>query len=529
MTDPKEIEPEASKHIAAARFRDSFGEARSIIVANLPIVTAKAPKMIQVLHTVFSQCGKTSACIAHVHLPTNPETGATLGCAFIAFSHIQSAQDAVQHGNGVLFGKSALKVNALRDLRVYYAIRVSGEARASVEEVIMWGLAASDDGFDGHEDMPRHHPRHAFIARFECHPALSLACPDPAFVAELTAHPLYCRASRSSVQRWEVMFRCRAPSQAHAQQWHVYGIDVGLKQRRTLLARAALYELLVLRLMRFGGAWRVRYPQHHATCVVSRRHFLVSKHLADGLFQEGQRLCEQQRFSDAAKSWGQAALLQHAASHAFLSDMMIDGRQCVAKDAKRAFELAAAGAAMSCVHSKGALGRCLFTGAVVAIDAGKGLALARESAAAGSCFGQFVVGCCYESGSGVAQDYAEAHRWLRLAAAQGHAAAQVGLGCMFANGEGVVQDKAEAVRWYRLAAAQGYAIAQRNLGAMFHYPYGVATFTAEDRAEAVRWYRLAAAQGDAAAAQSLSELDTWAIDSRSPPPFAMQQQQQQQQ
>jgi hypothetical protein len=78
--------------------------------------------------------------------------------------------------------------------------------------------------------------------------------------------------------------------------------------------------------MRFGGAYHVRNPQHHATCVVSRRHFLVLKNLADGLFQEGQRLYEQQRYSDAAKSWGQAALLQHAASHAFLSDMLFDCR-----------------------------------------------------------------------------------------------------------------------------------------------------------------------------------------------------------
>jgi hypothetical protein len=90
-----------------------------------------------------------------------------------------------------------------------------------------------------HEGRRWKHPRHAFIARFESHPALSLACPDPSFVAELTAHPLYCLASRCSVQRWEVMFRRRAPSQAHAQQWHVYDINVGLKQRSTLLAKAA--------------------------------------------------------------------------------------------------------------------------------------------------------------------------------------------------------------------------------------------------------------------------------------------------
>ena len=57
---------------------------------------------------------------------------------------------------------------------------------------------------------------------------------------------------------------------------------------------------------------------------------------------------EQERYSGAAKNWGQAALLQHGASHAFLSNMLIDGRQDVAKDEKRGFELDAAGAALGC-------------------------------------------------------------------------------------------------------------------------------------------------------------------------------------
>jgi TPR repeat protein len=137
------------------------------------------------------------------------------------------------------------------------------------------------------------------------------------------------------------------------------------------------------------------------------------------VFQEGQRLYEQQRFSDAAKSWAQAALLQHAASHAFLSYMLIAGRHDVPKDRKRGFELAAAGAGMGCAHSKGALGCCYVLGDGVAQDVVKGLAPARESAAAGSCFGQFAVGCCYNYGLGVAQDRAEAVRLYRLAAAQG--------------------------------------------------------------------------------------------------------------
>jgi hypothetical protein len=68
----------------------------------------------------------------------------------------------------------------------------------------------------GHVQLSARASLHPFIERFTAHPALSVACPDPAFVAELTAHALHCRASRSNVQRWEVMFRCRAPSQAHA-------------------------------------------------------------------------------------------------------------------------------------------------------------------------------------------------------------------------------------------------------------------------------------------------------------------------
>jgi hypothetical protein len=146
--------------------------------------------------------------------------------------------------------------------------------------------------------------------------------------------------------------------------------------------------------------------------------------------------------------------------------MMIEGRQDVAKDEKRAFELATAGAAMGCAHSKGALGRCLVTdegGGRVANDAGIGLALGRESAAACSCFGQFVVGWCCEKIVGVAKDYAEAVRLYRLAAAQGHALAQNSLGLMFHNGHGVAPDRAKTIRWFRLAAVQGHATAIRSL------------------------------------------------------------------
>jgi TPR repeat protein len=178
---------------------------------------------------------------------------------------------------------------------------------------------------------------------------------------------------------------------------------------------------------------------------------------AEAVFQEGQRLYGEQRFSEAAERWGRAALQQHAPSHAHLSDMLMEGRPGVAVDEERAFELATAGAALGCAHSKGALGRCYLFGD--AEDQERALALARESEAAGSCFGQYVVGMCYRNGrGGVAQDHAETVRHFLLAADQGHALAQVNCGGMFEYGLGIAKDTAESIRWFRLAAAQGGAL-----------------------------------------------------------------------
>ncbi len=177
---------------------------------------------------------------------------------------------------------------------------------------------------------------------------------------------------------------------------------------------------------------------------------------AEAVFQEGQRLYGEQRFSDAAKRWGRAALQQHGPSHAHLSDMLIDGRAGVAMDRNRAFELASAGVVLGYAHSKGALGLCYLFGWGVPEDEARELALVRESEAAGSCSGQYVVGLCFYFGwFGVPQDYDEALRVFRLAADQGHARAQFWLGFMFECGRSVAKDRAEAIRLYRLAAAQG--------------------------------------------------------------------------
>jgi hypothetical protein len=272
-------------------------------------------------------------------------------------------------------------------------------------------------------------PPHPFIARFKSHPALPLARPDHEFLAHLTAHPAYCLASQASVRRWEAKFDCRAASQIPAQQWQVSAIGVGPRQLRALLTRSALCELLVLRLTSFRGdcpalimgtsilvhwgedAARFRDPLRIAMSIVSRRHFLGSyKDEAEGMFEEGQRLYGEQRFSEAAERWGRAALLQHAPSHAHLSNMLQEGRPGLPSDHPRSFQLASAGAAMGCAHSIGVLSQCLVTGVGVAVDRAQGLALARRSAAAGSVYGQFVVGLCTHVGWEVARDHSEAAR-----------------------------------------------------------------------------------------------------------------------
>ena len=142
------------------------------------------------------------------------------------------------------------------------------------------------------------------------------------------------------MQRWEAMQRCRHASQAPAQQWNVYGSGIGLRQRRALICRGALCAVLVRKLMRFQGRCGAMNALHHACCVISRRHFLVSKNAAETLFEKGQRLYGEQRYREAAESWGQAALLQHAPSHAVASSLLFRGRADLPMDERRAYEFA---------------------------------------------------------------------------------------------------------------------------------------------------------------------------------------------
>ncbi len=214
---------------------------------------------------------------------------------------------------------------------------------------------------------------------------------------------------------------------------------------------------------------------------------------AEGWFEHGVHLYGRGAYEGAAGCWESAVDLKHACSHALLSRMLIDGRQGVSENRKRAFELASAGASMGCAHSKGVLANCYGEGYGVAVDRELSLMLARESAAVGSSHGQFVLGVCYLWGDGVAKNLLEAVRLLRLASAQGHARAQSALGFLLYDGAaGVASDKPVAVQLWRSAAADGDSEAQDNLaGLLFKGEPGVE----QDTAEAIRLLRLSSAQG----------------------------------
>ena len=177
--------------------------------------------------------------------------------------------------------------------------------------------------------------------------------------------------------------------------------------------------------------------------------------------------------------------------------LLIHGREGVAKDRDKAFELVAAGARSGCHHCQGVLAIC-YKGSVgygCEPNEARSLQLALASSGKGSRYGQHALGLLYSNGQGgLAQDYTQASAWYRLAAVQGLDWAQCQLGCHYSNGVGGVdQDHAEALRLFQLAAAQG------DPGALYRV-------AASLRQEAIRLYRRALAGGCLHAADALQHM-----------------------
>jgi len=223
----------------------------------------------------------------------------------------------------------------------------------------------------------------------------------------------------------------------------------------------------------------------------------------DKVAKEAEELCASGQCAAAVAPLQRAIYLGDLPSLALYAWLHIHGREGVAEDAERGFELAGEGARLGCHHCQGVMAYIYQWGyAFLQDEPGSqpreifdalSLELALESSGRGSRYGQFTLGQLHSQGKGgLAYDDAQAVAFYRLAAAQGLHAAQLCLGSMHDCGDGVDQDDDEALRWYHLAAAQGdpyalYAVAECH-------ERGLLGVTA-DVAEAIRWYRRSQAAG----------------------------------
>jgi TPR repeat protein len=237
-------------------------------------------------------------------------------------------------------------------------------------------------------------------------------------------------------------------------------------------------------------------------CIVRR---VASKHVAsmrDKAAKEAEELCASGQCAAALVLLLRAIYLGHLPSRALMAHMMLDGREGVAVDHKRGFELVEEGARLGCHHCQGVMAECYRWGYGCVRDKARSFELARESSGKGSRYGQYALGQLFRHGQGGAQDNAQAVVFYRLAAAQNLDEAQCMLGFMYTRGFGVAQDHAEALRWHQLAAAQGHGSALYWVASYHLEGQGVP----KNKAEAIRLYRRALAAGCSYAAISLQWL-----------------------
>jgi TPR repeat protein len=118
-----------------------------------------------------------------------------------------------------------------------------------------------------------------------------------------------------------------------------------------------------------------------------------------------------------AEKLQQLISLGHLQSNADLAWLLLDGREGVAKDVKRAFELVQHGSSMGCPHCIGVLSSCHWGGLGCEVNKALSWQLASSSAAAGSRYGFWTLGVMHRLGEGGApRDYQQALQFFNMAA-----------------------------------------------------------------------------------------------------------------
>ena len=208
--------------------------------------------------------------------------------------------------------------------------------------------------------------------------------------------------------------------------------------------------------------------------------------------KEAEELCALGQCAVALIPLQQAIDMRHLPSCALMAWLLIDGREGIAEDRNRAFQLVEEGARLGCHHCQGVLADCYYHGYGCDRNDVRSLELARKSSEKGSKYGHYTLGKLYSWGrGGLVLDNAQAVAFFELAAAQGLDGAQHNLGDMYMWGWGVAKDLVEALRWFHLAAAQGYPMGLHKVALCYEYGNGVSV----DLHTASSWFRRARAAG----------------------------------
>jgi len=289
----------------------------------------------------------------------------------------------------------------------------------------------------------------------------------------------------------------------------VYGMSLTHAER--LCALGCGFKGKLVRLLSLGVGRHFEPQSDWRAChqmMQSNARRVASKPMAavrDEAAKESEELCASGQCAAAAVPLQRAIDFGDFTSLALKAWLHIRGREGVAEDQERAFELAEEGARFGCHHCQGVMAYCYRLGCGCKKDEARSLELARESSGRGSRYGQVTLGDLHHHGGvGLAQNHAQAVAFYRLAAAQGLDAAQHSLGYMHFYGKGVDEHRNEALRWFQLAAAQGHPDALYWVAFCHELDRVVPAVVA--KTEAIRWYRRAQAAGHHLAAADLQRL-----------------------
>ena len=265
---------------------------------------------------------------------------------------------------------------------------------------------------------------------------------------------------------------------------------------------------LVRQLSHSVGGWGAC---HQMMLYITRR--IASKQMAavrNKAAKEAEELCALGQCAAALIPLQQAIDMGHLPSRALMAWLLIKGREGIAKDLKRSFQLVKEGAHLDCHHCQGVLAYCYYEGLGCVKDEVRSMELAHKSSDMGSKYGQLTLGQLYNYGGRHVRDDAQGVAFFRLAAAQGLDAAQYSLGCIYYTGIyrddfRLNKDMAEVHRLFQLAAAQGYPYAIYRLAYFYDTGQGVN----KNLNEAIRLFKRALAAGIDYAKTDIEKLEAY--------------------